>query len=1001
MLPSARPLGGLNSVSIGEIKPGESVVRGTAPIGFTAVCRKYIDGVPTTLGDATVSITGAVTYNLASPAVAGDRYDFYATLRIASLTATVPNIGGLLGPTTASFTIGAPANSSILVFNGLGPGEFVQTQSPNDGRGVLDQNGLAFLIGSSASSPGDTLYTFTTNLGRVLKTTVTALSLVQPILTKTLGSATAASVSFAQLPAGASITNPSSTPGSYFTVNATTGVVSTTAAFVSAALGSVTLNVAVRDAGDITTLRVVIAAGEVDVDTGSRLTSAITAAAVGATIGLTDTFVDGAAVTISRVFSGEITHPHKGIGPAESILDPTCLTDSAVPKLTGGLVIKARTLFAPRFNFKVTLNGPENIALDGFAFRNVATSDSYNAKFNEVLPQNEVIWIPTLSNGAVTGVSSFVQTGKGYLASKNERRVYISHNKPTTVVGITNTKAAQLVVTYPNHGLAAGRAIRFNTDGVLPRPLSSLLSDSFFVKEVLSADTFTVSMTSTGVAVTVSEPGSGTHYCGPGSGFLGWFDPDEFGNINETTPLTIVSPGQGYDATMRFRQPRVGETTQLANCQSNIATAESAVQLGFSQNTLSKVIVRNCSFGNPGGSVNRIPWCIDLRNAEQAYIHDCVFDNYYIALQVWQCNDGEIARCLSAGNANDFYREYTANSPLGNQLATGPLFRVLGNVGVDPMSAVDWSNSHADWMQVGTQLDLSLQHRTVLRFNRVYWPGNILKFQTQPILNTQGWIAYYFDISDNLFISSTQNYQLGSAVNKDLCRFSRNTCIRYIEEWTDLNAFSPKYPSCVEPWMNYRGPWSGTTSYAYGHVVKVDGIYYSSKIDGNLGNAVSDTAKWFPNYVYDVGIYDNIMGQIWANVPNATGQDRVSFLQDPANDDGVFTKECFNFHAKGNFYSSNYTESGPTSFPQIFTGARRSSTPTRCRAMSSGIGGTSPRCRRTRSQPPGPPSTPRSRPAPGRPRPVGATCRRAACRPTRCGPPTPIASPSKTDLAHS
>ncbi|MFD1351053.1 hypothetical protein [Methylorubrum suomiense] len=889
-------------------------MRGTVPAGATAVCRR--NGTP--LGSATVTPQGAATFTLTSAATAGQTYDFAWTLTGASLPVDVIVV---LGPATASFTVGASPGSLITTLVGLGAGETAQSIFPNDGRVAINGSGNALVVGLTASSIGLGIYTLTTSAGRTLVIAITVVSAVQPILTKTLGAATASGVSFAQLQAGATIAVPDSAPGTYFAINAS-GVVSTTAAFASANLGSTTIDVAITGGGDITTLRIATVAGEVDVDTGSRLTSAITAASAGSAIGLTDTFVDGAAVTISKVFTGTITHPYKGIGPAQSIANPNVLTDTASPTMTGGLVIKARTKWAPRFNFKVTLNGPENIVFDGFAFRFVAATDSYNAKFNEVLPQNEVIWVPTLNNGAVTGVASFVQNGAGYLASPNERRVYIAHRKPTTVVTLTNTRNTPIVVTYPNHGFVAGRAVGFNTDGVLPRPLSTLQADTYYVKDVLDANRFTVSAQNGGVAITPTTDGSGTHYCGPGTGFQGYFDANADGTIDTNSPLTIVTAGSGYDSTMRFRQPRLSETTQLQTCQSNIATAESAVQLQLTTNTLSKVIIRNCSFGNPGGSVNRIPFCIDVRNAEQLYIHDCTFDNYYIGIQLYQCNDGEAARNLFLGNANDVYREYTANSPVGDQLANGPLFRVLGNIAAQPMTAVDWSNSHADFMQVGTPADVSAQHRTVLRFNRVFWPGNIRNFQTQPILNTQGPLPYYFDISDNFFISSTQNYQLGSAVDKTLCQFARNTCVRYMEEFTDINAFSPKYPSCVEPWANNKGVYSTTTSYNYGDVVKSNGVFYSSKVNANLNNPLTDTTKWAANYKYEVAIYDNIMGAIWAAIPNTTtgSTDKVLVYADPDNDTGVFSVEYYNYYALRNLYSSNNTQSGDAAYPQIFTG---------------------------------------------------------------------------------
>ncbi len=73
---------------------------------------------------------------------------------------------------------------------------------------------------------------------------------------------------------------------------------------------------------------------------------------------------------------------------------------------------------------------------------------------------------------------------------------------------VTITIAAPGVVTWTGHGLAVNDTIRFTTTGALPTGLA--INTTYFVKEVLSANTFTVSTSAGGAAVTTSGTQSGT-----------------------------------------------------------------------------------------------------------------------------------------------------------------------------------------------------------------------------------------------------------------------------------------------------------------------------------------------------------------------------------------------------------------------------------------------------------------------------------------------------------
>jgi len=73
----------------------------------------------------------------------------------------------------------------------------------------------------------------------------------------------------------------------------------------------------------------------------------------------------------------------------------------------------------------------------------------------------------------------------------------------------TITVAAPGVVTWADHGLAVGDKVRFTTTGALPTGLTA--GTTYFVKTVPDEDTFTVSETLGGTAITTSSTQSGVH----------------------------------------------------------------------------------------------------------------------------------------------------------------------------------------------------------------------------------------------------------------------------------------------------------------------------------------------------------------------------------------------------------------------------------------------------------------------------------------------------------
>lgn len=74
---------------------------------------------------------------------------------------------------------------------------------------------------------------------------------------------------------------------------------------------------------------------------------------------------------------------------------------------------------------------------------------------------------------------------------------------------VTISIAIPGVITWTAHGLAAGNQVVFTTTGTLPTGLTA--GTTYYVKTVLTADTFTVAATASGTAITTSGTPSGTH----------------------------------------------------------------------------------------------------------------------------------------------------------------------------------------------------------------------------------------------------------------------------------------------------------------------------------------------------------------------------------------------------------------------------------------------------------------------------------------------------------
>ena len=101
---------------------------------------------------------------------------------------------------------------------------------------------------------------------------------------------------------------------------------------------------------------------------------------------------------------------------------------------------------------------------------------------------------------------------------------------------VTISIAAPGVVTWTAHGLSVNDTIRFTTTGALPTGLA--INTTYYVKTVLSANTFTVSTSAGGAAITTSGTQSGTQTA------LVWYGTAVVAVANtEVTVATVTVPG--------------------------------------------------------------------------------------------------------------------------------------------------------------------------------------------------------------------------------------------------------------------------------------------------------------------------------------------------------------------------------------------------------------------------------------------------------------------------
>lgn len=159
---------------------------------------------------------------------------------------------------------------------------------------------------------------------------------------------------------------------------------------------------------------------------------------------------------------------------------------------------------------------------------------------------------------------------------------------------VTITIAAPGVVTWTDHGLSANNTIRFTTTGALPTGLA--INTTYYVKTVLSPNTFTVSASAGGAAITTSGTQSGVQTA------LVWYGTAVVAVANTAVTLASVTvPGWSVGTGGEIEIDALFSLTNSANAKNlNMTFGGSAIFTLASANVASVSVQKNIV--NRGGS---------------------------------------------------------------------------------------------------------------------------------------------------------------------------------------------------------------------------------------------------------------------------------------------------------------------------------------------------------------------------------------------------------------
>lgn len=179
------------------------------------------------------------------------------------------------------------------------------------------------------------------------------------------------------------------------------------------------------------------------------------------------------------------------------------------------------------------------------------------------------------------------------------------------------------VFTKTAHGLVAGDSIQLTTDGSLPNGLS-LNTDYYVIASGLTANTFSVSLTSGGAAVSASGTQSGTHnYTGMAKLYPGY---------SSYTCTYNTSCSAGSTTVKRDALPNTSSNTSNCGAYATAAACESALAIaypGYSSYVCDTQTACTASSANPDNPLANPSGCIAAANeADCRTIAATLFPNY-------------------------------------------------------------------------------------------------------------------------------------------------------------------------------------------------------------------------------------------------------------------------------------------------------------------------------------------------------------------------------------
>ena len=276
--------------------------------------------------------------------------------------------------------------------------------------------------------------------------------------------------------------------------------------------------------------------------------------------GLTQTITDvlvpaGQYISIGNVGNDATTVSLEPIGPAsyESYTEIASLTNSAetfgpypvdrTVRIVSGIQSTAQSDVGAQPTLRdfppLTIGNLEPVALVEPASTFVTLTYADNAGDVKLVSAGVHGLTNAVSQGAslyITWTGGTATTGFYEVVDADTDTEEVTIDLPYVSSTVTISIAAPGVVTWAAHGRSVNDTIRFTTTGALPTGLA--INTTYYVKEVLSANTFTVSTSAGGAAVTTSGTQSGTQTA------LVWYGVAVVAVANtEITLASVTVPG--------------------------------------------------------------------------------------------------------------------------------------------------------------------------------------------------------------------------------------------------------------------------------------------------------------------------------------------------------------------------------------------------------------------------------------------------------------------------